>query len=130
MIKQNRMNAEHQYNLFSQVMITADRMGRHEVVLQIYYKNYNFRKWIEKEKNIVSCFIKTVAVKVKYTLHFFATVFQRSAAAIHSNYFLVADWSERQELRLWLVYSTVRYQVSNDRFLLLDQIRLMVLLSD
>ena len=41
--KQNWMSAERESNLFSRVMIT-DRVGRHEVLLQIYYKNYNFRK--------------------------------------------------------------------------------------
>ena len=30
-------------NLFPRAMITY-RIGRHEVLLQIYYKNYNFRK--------------------------------------------------------------------------------------
>ena len=41
--KQNWMSAERESNLFSRVMIT-DRIRRHKVLLQIYYKNYNFRK--------------------------------------------------------------------------------------
>ena len=39
--KQNWMSAERESNLFPRVMIT-DRIGRHEVLLQIYYKNINF----------------------------------------------------------------------------------------
>ena len=42
---------------------------------------------------------RTDSVKVKI-FHFLTSVSQRYAAAIHSDYFLVADWSERQELRL------------------------------
>ena len=41
--KQNWMSVKRESCLFSQVMIT-DRIGRHEVLLQIYYENCNFRK--------------------------------------------------------------------------------------
>ena len=37
------MNAQRGSDLFITSMIT-DRIGRHEVLLQIYHKNYNFRE--------------------------------------------------------------------------------------
>ena len=60
--KQNWMSAERESNLFSRVMI-KDRIGRHEVLLQIYYKNYNFRKI---SKAVISR-LKTAAVRVRYS---------------------------------------------------------------
>ena len=41
---------------------------------------------------------------------------------MYSNSFLVADSSESRELRLWLVYSIAREQVSHNIILLLNTI--------
>ena len=86
--KQNWMNAEHESNLFSEVMI-ADRTRQHEVLLQINCKNER------KNKDVVSR-LRTVAVKVKYSSSIlFWPPFLR--LVVHSNYFLVLIG---QELRL------------------------------
>ena len=53
-----------------------------------------------------------------------ATVSQSMVVTIHScNCFLFVDWSESQELRFWLVYSTLKQQVSDNSILLSDTAR-------
>ena len=75
------------------------RNGRNKDLLQIYYKNYNFRKLKKKYKKPLSLVWRTVAVTIKYSPFLFWPVSQRLVAAIHCKYF-VADCSENQELRL------------------------------
>ena len=67
--KQIRMSAEHESNLFSRVMITY-RIELHSVLLQIYCKNYNFRKI---SKAVV--FVFALHVKIKYSPCCFAHSF-------------------------------------------------------
>ena len=71
---------------------------------------YKFMIKIPKTKEKLYKFIlyRGVLEEVKNYHFVLTTVSQRFLAAIRSNYFLVADWSERQEFRLCLVISTVR----------------------
>ena len=52
------------------------------------------------KKNINRNIEELVLLKPSIRSLVLATVSQRLIAAINSNYFLVADWSEGQELRL------------------------------
>ena len=79
------MSAAHKSKVFSRVHIThADIVGLHEVLLQIYYKNYIFSETERKDKqnHFVSCF-----------------------SEMDSTIFLLLIG---QELRLSLVHSTVQ----------------------
>ena len=76
---------ERESNLFLRVMIT-DRIGRHEVLLQIYYRNYNFRQ--RKHQ-------RTVATEVNYSPSCFGYSFSGVGCWYpYSNYSLVVYWSE------------------------------------
>ena len=53
--KQDWISAERESKIFLRVIIT-DRIGPHLILLQIYYKNYNFRK-IVKTKAMVFIYL-------------------------------------------------------------------------
>ena len=86
------MSTERKSNFFSRVMIT-DRIERHEVLLQLQFPEIK-----EKiNKAVVSRLKGTVSIKVIFS-PFSCVGFLGLVSVIHSNYFLVADWSESLEL--------------------------------
>ena len=64
-------------------------------------KKVHKRPASNKRKVVVILFLKKFLLLKENILHFvLATISQRLVAGFHSNYFLVAIWSERHELRL------------------------------